>query len=131
MQRIAFVLPFLVAACAGGAEDSPMTPAYDGPALRANRAADGGVEFVMVVPTASHELRVQSVSVRDRVAEVRLEHVTPGDAMVAQVVSEVHAVVDGARLGDAAELCVWVARRPRDGRGAGAPAAMALRAPRP
>lgn len=125
------LLLLLVGACASHAAEHPVTPMNEGPTVQATRAADGGLDFAMTVPTGGHELVVGGVAVRGEVAEVRLLHITPGNAIVTQMVSTVHAHVEATRLGAAQQLEVWVATRARDDSVPGSEPALALRLQRP
>jgi hypothetical protein len=74
------------------------TALWKGPPVKATLAADGSLAVVMTAPTASHDLELADVVVSGDTATVRLLHTSPGNAPVAQVVTEVVLDVPAARI---------------------------------
>lgn len=91
-------------------------PRWEGPPVRAEFAADGSLRITMTVPTASHELALQSVTPIDGKLVVRCLHTSPGDAVVAQVQTVLVVTVPKEQLPSTAktvEVAVAAARRDR------------------
>jgi hypothetical protein len=99
------------------ANETPASnPQWDGPAVRAEFAADGSLRITMTAPTASHELSLQGVVSRNGKVMVQCLHTTPGDAVVAQVLTELVVIVPKDQLPTAAksvDVEVATARRDR------------------
>ena len=97
-------------------ESPASNPKWEGPAVRAELVADGSLRITMTAPTASHELALQGVTVKDGKVTVRCLHTSPGDAVVAQVLTELVVVVPKEQLPAAAknvDVEIATARRDR------------------
>lgn len=98
MRRI-FLLPaILLAACASRQSSPSSEPDWQGPPLRA-WSENGSIDVVISAPTAGHELEVVDVDTQGAVATARLVYRKPAqDAVVAQVVTDLHAEVRSANM---------------------------------
>lgn len=91
------------------------TAPWKGPPVAARFDADGSVAIVMTAPTASHGLELADVVVTGDTATVRVLHVSPGNAPVAQVITDVTLEVPAARIPPAVRTVhVEVRTRRRD-----------------
>ena len=105
----------LAAACVGGgAAPREPGPEWAGPPVQVKSRADRGLEVELIAPTLGHAFELRAVESGADVADVRLVHRTPGDAVVAQVVTPLRVTVPAEILARAARVRVWIAT-PRPG----------------
>ncbi|MBX3464569.1 MAG: hypothetical protein KF830_15475 [Planctomycetes bacterium] len=110
MARARLLLPSLLAACAAPpAAGGATMPDWSGPPLQVTSRTDGGLELVLLAPTAGHTFALHAVTIADGCADVDLRHATPGDVLVAQVVTPLPLVVPAAQLAGCRRIRLWVA----------------------
>lgn len=114
MRRLLFSAMLLCAACACG---SPTTmpeakpeakPDWSGPPLQVTSLADRGLRLELLAPTSGHMFDLRAVVQAADGADVQLVHRTPGDAIVAQVITPLSIEVPAERLAEARRVRVWI-----------------------
>lgn len=109
MRRVALAAMLLVAACA--CADDAMTersPDWAGPPLAVTSGVDGSVRLELQAPSSGHTFELTAVASADGTADVHVLHRTPGDAIVARVITPLFVAVPAERLGSSSRIRVWV-----------------------
>lgn len=83
-------------------------PNWSGPSLEVKSLANRGLELELMAPTAGHSFEVRAVEVKGTVATVHMLHRTPGDAIVAQVLTPLRVTIPAERFGGARRIEVWI-----------------------
>lgn len=112
MRRLVVAAMLCAAGCAAGDEAMHVrTPDWSGPPLSVASRADGSLQLELQAPTAGHAFELRSVTTAEGTADVQLLHRTPGDAIVAQVVTPLPLAVPADRLGACRQVRLWVTTR--------------------
>lgn len=112
MRRFALAAMLCTAGCASGGEVMRVrSPDWSGPPLAVASRADGSLQLELQAPTAGHAFELRSVTTADGAADVQLLHRTPGDAIVAQVITPLPLSVPAARLAGCRHVRLWITTR--------------------
>lgn len=120
------LLVLVLASCCGTTSVIEPLPDWSGPPLRVHSLADGSLELELMAPTAGHAFELGHVQVVADRAAVHLVHRTPGEAIVAQVLTPLRVEVPAERLAPARQVSVWIETRAGHGPGARSAARLAF-----
>lgn len=112
MRRLPFAAMLFAAACASSPPTMPeRQPDWSGPPLQITSGTDRSLSLELLAPTAGHAFELRSVVLAGGTADVQLVHRTPGDAIVAQVITPLPLTVAAEQLAGCTRVRGWVITR--------------------